>query len=278
MKKINLYFTVAILLLTATMVTISCKKESAPTVGTIAPPVFPPAVNPSFTEDFNDVGNLTARGWVFVNNSSPIGNSGWRQGRYESATGVQYKFAAPEPFVGFQAYNSTNSPNDFISCDVSCVGGLVNNLNGISAWLITPQIPLKNGDVLSFYTRAINDANYSVYTKDRMQVRANIIDGSANCSGGSDTANVGNFTLRLLDINQAYKNNDPAGNTPNVPGYPRVWTKYTVTVAGIPGTGVVSKARLAFRYVGKNASITGGGAGGGYPSVVGVDNVVFTSN
>jgi hypothetical protein len=278
MKKLNLYFTAAILMLAATMVTISCKKETAPTVSTIAPPVFPPAVNPSFTEDFNDVSNLTSRGWVFVNNSSPIGNSGWRQGRYESATGVQYKFLNPVAFIGFQAYNSTNTPNDFISCDATCVNDIGVGKINISAWLISPQVALKNGDELSFYTRAVDDANYSVYTKDRMQVRANIIDGSANCSGGSDTANVGNFTLRLLDINQAYKNNDPAGNTPAVPGYPQAWKKYTITVAGIPGTGSVAKARFAFRYVGLDAGIAGAVSGNNYPSVVGVDNVVFKSN
>jgi hypothetical protein len=278
MSKYKTYTACAVLLLAANLLMVACRKDAAPSDDSIAPPVFPVAKNPSFTEDFDSVGTLTAKGWHFTNNSSPIGTTGWRQGRYESAVGVQYKFLAPVPFIGFQAYNSTNGPNDFISCDASCVNDIGAGTINISAWLISPQLPLKNGDQISFYTRAVADQSYSVYTRDRMQVRANIIDGSTNVSGGSDVNDFGNFKLELLDINKDYINNDPAGNTPVAPGYPQAWTKYTITVSGIPGTGSVAKARFAFRYVGTDAGIFGGVAGNNYPTVVGIDNLVFKSN
>jgi len=275
--KSKLYTVAASMLLATTVFVVACKKDAAPSTRTIAPPVFPVVGDASFTENFDSVGTLTAKGWVFVNNSSPIGTTGWRQGRYESAATAQYKFLAPVPFIGFQAYNSTNTANDFISCDASAVNDLGAGTININAWLISPQVPLKNGDQISFYTRAVADQNYPVYTKDRMQVRLNITDGTANVGGGSDVADFGKFTVELLDINKAYIYNDATGNTPVAPGYPQAWTKYTITISGIPG-GSVEKARFAFRYMGIDAGIFGGTTGDNYPTVVGVDNVVFTRN
>src|SRR5438046_459487 len=97
---------------------ISCKKDRLNT--SPAPSPFPtPVANPSFTEEFDTVGKLSAKGWVFVNNSNPPGYEGWRQGRYEASNIAQYSFLAPVPFVGFPAYSAHATPNDFVSCDVS---------------------------------------------------------------------------------------------------------------------------------------------------------------
>ncbi|RYY96860.1 MAG: hypothetical protein EOO11_12425 [Chitinophagaceae bacterium] len=212
----------------------------------------------SFVEEFDTVANLPAKGWVFRNNSYPIGSTGWRQGRYEASTGVQYKFLAPVPFYGFPAYSASLSPNDFISCDITTVNG---NGGNISTWLISPALPMRNGDQIVFYTRAVMDADYSVFTKDRMQVWANFTDGSANVGG--DTTSTGSFDRMLLDINPTYANNDPGG-------YPQEWTKYTVTFNNIPG-GVVTNGRFAFRYRGQSAGLMGPN----YPSVVGIDSLAF---
>ena len=249
---------------------VACKKDAAPYERVIAPPVFPEVTDPSFTEEFDNVGDLTAKGWVFKNNSFPIGASGWRQGRYESANVAQYKFLAPVAFIGFPAYSATSTPNDFVSCDASCSSDAATGTSDISTWLISPKIStLKNGDTLSFYTRAVYDANYPVFLTDRMQVLANFTgDGSANV--GTSPTSVGSFTTTLLDINSTYANNDPSG-------YPEDWTKFTVIISGISGSGSVTNARFAFRYLASDAGIFGGLAGTNYPSVVGVDLLKFST-
>ncbi|GAB4092162.1 choice-of-anchor J domain-containing protein [Flaviaesturariibacter terrae] len=242
---------------------LSCVKDAKPAAEGL-PSGFVPG---SFTEEFDSVGNLAGKGWVIINRSEPMGAQGWRQGRYEPATGVQNKFAGPVPYLGFPAHSASKTPNDFVSADVSVVAGTGN----ISAWLISPVLPMKNGDKISFWTRAVDDSNFPVDplsgdpatpTRDRMQVRANFTDGSANVGG--DASSVGSFTNLLLDINPTYVENYPSG-------YPEAWTKYTVTISGIPN-GVTSTGRFAFRYVGSSAGLQGPN----YASVVGIDQLVFT--
>ncbi|MBS1655027.1 MAG: choice-of-anchor J domain-containing protein [Bacteroidetes bacterium] len=239
---------------------VSCKKESLPennsTTGT--------TTTASFTEEFSNVGDLTSKGWAFRNNSNPVGSTGWRQGRYESAATAQYKFLAPVPILGFPAYSSSSSPNDFVSCDASCSTDAITGTSDISCWLISPPLPMKNGDVISFYTRAVDDSNYPVYCKDRMQVWANFTDGSTNV--GNSPSSTGSFTSLLQDINPTYEYNDPAG-------YPRTWTKVTITISGL--SAPITNGRFAFRYFGEDAGLYGGLAGTNYPTVVGVDQLKF---
>ncbi len=224
----------------------------------------PTATSASFVEQFNNVGDLSGKGWVFKNNSNPIGQAGWRQGRYEAATVAQYKFLAPVGVIGFQAYNSSTSPTDFVSVDASAGSPNPDGSGNISAWLISPPLPIDSGDQIIFYTRAVNDFDYSVYTRDRMQVRANFANGSADV--GSTPTSTGRFDSVLLDINPTYVNNDPGG-------YPQNWRKYTITIRRIAAP--IPNARFAFRYMATNASVFGGTSGANYPSVVGVDSLAF---
>lgn len=259
--KNNFHFFPAFLLITAfTVSIISCEKDTVQT--TAQPQPVPQQV--SFTEQFNNVGDLSTKGWIFKNNSEPIGQAGWRQGRYESASQQQYKFLAPVPYLGFPAYTATNSPNDFISCDATCVNDA--NVAGgeISAWLISPVVPVKDGDSITFYTRAVDDANYGWFCKDRMQVRINF---TGTTDVGGSPASTGAFATVLQDINSGYVYNDPGG-------YPRVWTKIALKISGVPG-GSVKKARFAFRYMGTDAGVFGGSAADNYPSVVGIDALSF---
>lgn len=235
-------------------VIISCVKDRSTSIDNS----FPQATVPgSFVEEFDSVGNLTAKGWVFKNNSQPIGQTGWRQGRYESAVGMQYKFNAPIPFVGFPAYSAHITPNDFVSSDISAVG----DSGTISSWLISPIVPMRNGDQIIFYTRASDDSQYPDYTTDRMQVRANATDSSANV--GNDNSSVGSFTNLLLDINSAYAHNSPAG-------YPEAWIKKTITISGLPNAGI-AKGRFAFRHYCTATSLIGPH----YASVVGIDSLAY---
>ena len=219
---------------------LSCEKDLKPAT-TPAPPVVVPK---SFVEEFDSVGNLAKSGWVIINNSSPVGPSSWRQGLYESGS----KLAWLTDFVGFPAYSAVYSPNEFASCDLSAGSGA----STLSAWLITRQIQVKNGDQLSFYTRTAG--NFI----DRMQVRANYTSGTTNV--GNTAESVGDFTTLLLDVNAAMSST----------GYPLSWTKYTITVAGL-GTTVVN-ARFAFRYY-----VTNAGPGGANSDMIGIDKLEFVS-
>lgn len=229
---------------------VSCKKDVAPDVA----PVVEAAKPISFTEEFTDVSTLVAKGWVIKNNSNPQGSTAWRQGLYEnnynSKTGLT---------VGFPAWSSETSPYDFISVDASSV----NSKGEINCWLVTPTIMVKNGDSLQFMTRAMDDSNWPNYAVDRMQVRANFNDGSADC--GTTSNDFGKFTRLIFDINSTYANNDPNG-------FPRTWARGKWVVSGLTGTTAIP-ARFAFRYMALNGGINGTTAS----SVVGIDQFMFGS-
>lgn len=266
MKLKSTFFAAAAAVIGIGTVLSACEKDYVAPEETVTP-ATPSA---SFVEQFDNVGGLAAKGWVFKNNSNPVGQVGWRQGRYEAAN--QVKFAFVGPYIGFQAFNSTNTPNDFVSSDLSALADFTGNGGDLSAWLISPAVPMKNGDVITFYTRASDDALYFDPATDRMQVRANFTDGTADV--GNTATSVGKFTNLLLDINSALNYNYQGG-------YPQVWTKYTVTVSGIPGNGSIESGRFAFRNFMLDTGLQGGtGSSGTYynATVVGVDSLAFVHN
>lgn len=215
---------------------ISCEKDAK----TVTPPPPPPVVSKSFVEEFDTVANLAAKGWVIVNNSAPFGPVAWRQGKYELGGKLG------NDVVGFPAYSAVYNQNEFVSADLTAG----NDVATISCWLISKEIPVKNGDVVSFYTRTHGDY------EDRMQVRANYKNASVNVGSGAE--DLGDFTTLLLDIN-------PGLNTT----YPTTWTKYSLTVAGVTGT---INARFAFRYY-----VTNAGPSGANSDMIGVDKFEFVS-
>lgn len=246
----------------------SCGREKLPATETTVTPVVSDG---SFSEEFTNAGDLTSKGWVFRNNSNPIGVSGWRQGRYEAGNAVQYKFLAPVPYLGFPAYSASKTPNDFISCDLSAASDAATGTSNYSAWLISPAVPMRNGSKLTFYTRSADDSQYPVYCKDRMQIRFNLTDGSANV--GTSETSVGMFTTLASDINSGYVYNDPSSGSGG--GYPEVWTQVTITLSGLPPAGI-DKGRFAFRYFAEDAGYFGGSSGDNFPTVVGIDQLVYT--
>jgi hypothetical protein len=273
MKKYSIFPGALSCLMIASAITLlsSCGREE---LKTAKPTPTTPTSTGAFDEEFTNAGTLTSKGWVFRNNSNPVGVSGWRQGRFESGNAMQYKFLAPVPFLGFPAYSASVSPNDFISCDISAASD--NNASqsaNYSAWLISPAVPMKNGDELSFWTRASDDSQYPVYCTDRVQVRANFTDGTANVGTGDTT--VGKFTVVLKDINPNYVYNDPAGS--GTGGYPRDWTLVTITLSGLPPAGI-NNGRFAFRYLASDAGFFGGSTGNFFPTVVGIDKLSFVRN
>jgi hypothetical protein len=215
-------------------------------------PVPPPVQTASWSENFTDVSKLGSKGWVITNNTDKPCPEAWRKGRYEATN--KYTFGT-DYVVGFPAYAAERSPNDFISVDMYA-GSTVANM---SVWLITPVTKMKNGDQFVFYSRAhVDDGTFSAKDgNDRMQIRGNFNNTSTNV--GTDWTSVGSFTTLLLDINANL----------DLYGYPETWTQYTITLSGITGT---INGRLAFRYY-----VPEGGPDGNNSSMVGVDEVSFTS-
>lgn len=199
----------------------------------------------SFTEEFDTVANLYKKGWVVLNNSSPVGATTWSQGIYENG-----KFG----LLGWPAYSYNYAATDYVYVENSCGDGS----SFISCWLITPEIMMKNGDVVSFYTRATDDPTAKA---DRLQVRANYTTASADIE--RTPAAVGDFKTLIIDINTTYCKTCASA-------YPIKWVKLEFTV--VNGSATPIPGRIAFRYF-----IEGGGPDGIRSAAIGVDSFKFTS-
>lgn len=159
----------------------------------------------SLTEGFDTV---PPAGWTTVNNSVPIGSTGYFQGN-------------PAVFEAFEG-----GPTSYIGVNFNSGGGVAE----ISNWLITPTLTFDNGDVVSFYTRTGTGSTYP----DRLQLRFSDVGG---VNVGSTPTSVGSFTTLLLDINPSVA----------VGGYPEDWTMFSATISGLSGptTGAVAFRYLA---------------------------------
>lgn len=184
----------------------------------------------SFSEGFDD---LILPDWAMQNNSSPVGTSGWFQGNtlvFNSHSG------ATDSYIGANYVNT--SP-----------------VGTISNWLMTPQLNLVNGDVLTFWTRTT--VNPSAFP-DRLQVRLSTAGASTDV--GTLATDVGDFTTLLLDINPTLTST----------GYPAVWTQYTITLIGLP---INASGRFAWRYF-----VTDGGPSGTSADYIGIDTVEYSGS
>lgn len=133
--------------------------------------------------------------------------------------------------------------------------GLVNftstDADTISNWLITPSVNVKDGDVVSIYTRKGTDGNIDY--PDRLELRYSTAPTAVIPANGPD--DVGSFTNLGVSVN------------PNLLGnfvYPKTWTKYQFTVSGVGTTPVAT--RFAFRYF-----VLDGGPSGANSDIIGID-------
>lgn len=187
----------------------------------------------SYSENFNDVTLLAGNGWVMTNASVAVGSTSWFQGNPTSAGGP------------FDSYNGAT--NAYIGANYNNTG----STGTISNWLMMPNRTLRNGDVLTFYTRKPSPDNYA----DRLEVRMSTNGASTNVGSGSA---VGDYTSLMLSVNPSL-----------VLGvYPTAWTKYTVTVSGLPAP---TSGRMAFRYF-----VTSAGLNGTNSDYIGIDQVDYT--
>ncbi len=243
-KKIFIPF-LSIALIAGFIIISSCQKDAKPVAAKI---------DYSFVQEFDSMEAMLQQGWTAKNNSRPLGTTTWAPGEYHWINDPK---KGPTSYGSYPGYNTSHSGRDYAVCLYTCQGDPPNRAiqkGAASCWLISPAVPLKNGDQIVFYTRTMdNPAAFA----DRMEVRVNYNNGGVEV--GNDTSTVGDFTTLIHNIN------------PNVTpsGYPGVWTRYEYTVTGRP---VPKLGRFAFRYYTPDAG--GAGANG---QGTGVDAVEFIS-
>lgn len=186
----------------------------------------------AFTEDFNDITTLPGSGWFQQNSANPVGLTSWFQG---NATVFPAYNGATDDYIGANFNNSTGA-------------------NTISTWLVMPNVTIKNGDVISFWTRKVAPDTYP----DRLELRMSTNGASTNVGPLLSPLTVGDFTTVLTSVNPALV----------VGIYPIVWTQYSVTISGL---GAPTSGRFALRYF-----VTNGGPSGANSDYIGIDNVVYT--
>lgn len=125
----------------------------------------------SFSYGFDDVTNLLTDGWITVNNSSPVGSTGWFQGD----TNI---------FVAQSVV-----PNSYVAANFNnaAFGGNISN------WLLTPLLTFAAGDTFAFYTRT-DDNSFN----DTLELRLSLNGSSTDV--GSTATSVGDFSSVLQTI------------------------------------------------------------------------------
>lgn len=190
------------------------------------------------SENFDNVAGLAGSGWVFQNNSNPMGFASWGQG------------------VVIANYSAAHS-GDSTSYAEATVDA-VEDQGTISDWMITPALTLENGDSIVFWTVSLASNSYP----DRLQVRI-------SPNGGSNPQlsefAVGDFTDLVLEIN-------PPLDTVSYPSLNagQTWTRYGAAVTGL---AVPTICRVAFRYW-----VTDGGFLGNNSSAIGIDDLEVSHN
>ncbi len=178
-----------------------------------------------------DFGVVPPANWVVINHSAVVGSTSWFQGNpavFPAQAGATNSYAGAN-------FNSTTGTNT------------------INTWLLTPQVNLANGVIVTFYTRTVPAPAFP----DRLELRLSTNGASTNV--GTLATDVGDFTTLLLSVNP----------TLTLAGYPNVWTQFTATLAGLPAG--ITPGRVAFRYF-----VTSGGPTGANSDYIGVDTVTMT--
>src|SRR5690625_4968058 len=181
-------------------------------------------------ENFDDITDLESKGWIISNQSSPTGMIDWFQGN----TAV------------FDSHNG--EANAYIASNYNSV----DNFGTISNWLITPTVSVRDGDVLSFWTRTSTGSTWN----DRLEVRSS--QGAMTLPSGA--TDVGSFTNVMLIINDDYDLT-----------YPDYWIKYELEITNVGDEPV--DMNFAFRY-----NVVSAGNIGDNSNYIGIDTVLIIDN
>ncbi|WP_264520427.1 T9SS-dependent choice-of-anchor J family protein [Flavobacterium sp. N1994] len=177
--------------------------------------------------------NMLSAGWVQTNQSATADPLfPWSISTAATDPGVQGQSGGANSFCWVN-YQSTTS----------ATGATISN------WLISPTITVKNGDVISFYSKkGVIGSTFA----DRLQLRMSI-NGAATVNPSTGPDDLGNFTILLEDINPNL----------NLTSYPSTWTLYSYTISGLLG---ITDCKFAFRYY-----VTDGGPSGANSDLIHVD-------
>ncbi len=178
-------------------------------------------------ESFNNLGAplVLPSGWTMTNQSQNASANQWFRGN-------------PAVFVA-----NSGDTNGYIAANFAAVASGVGT---ISTWLISPNINVKNGDEISFFTRTAGTY------PDRLELRMSTLGNSSTSPEGP--TGVGSYSTLCLSVNPAL--------LPNI--YPLTWTKYNYVVSGLSGP---TNCKFAFRYF-----VTNGGPSGANSNYIGVDD------
>lgn len=184
---------------------------------------------------FDSYSTMISEGWSQTNQSAPVGPGNWL---IPSSQIFAFWEGAQGGGVTSLIYANYNSVGN------SSVPATISN------WLITPSIEVKNGDVVSFYSRKGGYDIAPIYP-DRLQFRMSTDPNTVIPSQGID--DLGSFTTLCLDINPNLTTTD----------YPLQWTYYTYVVTGLD---TLTECKFAFRYY-----VTNAGPFGTNSDTVGID-------
>ena len=217
----------------------SCKDDSNLTVP--APPA-----DASFNESFDNFGEAISKGWVNINKSSPVGATlydvaevpdfgspnyvcvyypKWEQAQL-TLDSTQFPNAPYPKRYWKDAFFSQRGSNGYAATSAAntVVWSVRHNIN---SWLISPELTIKNGDKISFYTYSSGKASLQLFINP---------SGTTNVGDGTVT-NAGDFNLSLVDIPNTVA--DPHAV------YPNEWTKFEGEVKGLQKP---VQGRFGFRY------------------------------
>lgn len=247
MRKRKLRLTVFVLTIFSLVLLGSCSEEKAAAIVESHQPA-----SLSYHEEFDSMQRVIDMGWKAVNLSNPLGGESWQQGSFivNATKGGPFVSSIPS-----HSYKASANEHAFAPYTVG------EGLSFINCWLITPALSMKNGDVISFWTRTSSPVNFP----DRMQVWLNPHNESTNV--GRSAVETGDFTVKLLDINPTLS------TSPYPTGYPTTWTKFELTISGLSNGTIPQKHRVGFRYFVKD-----GGPDGFVSNEIAIDDFDFNSN
>ena len=205
--------------------------------------------------------DLTTAGFVRTNQSTSASATLWSIASYPPgvATATNGGQFQNQIYTTGQAYPSPNgqdgTANGFALVNYTSTGALGATGGTISNWLITPNVSVKDGDVVSFYTRVGTwSANGTTNFPDRLELRMST-NGDFTVNPSTGPTDLGDFTFLLTSVNPNLL------TTAN--SYPVAWTQYTATISGLP---TETPVKFAFRYF-----VTDGGLNGNNSNIIGID-------
>jgi hypothetical protein len=193
-----------------------------------------------FTVAFSQSQNINIYTYGFEGITADLTTNGWERTNLSNPVNPTILWTIPSAVPGtFNGTSNSGSNTSFALVNISSIAPL--SVGTISNWLISPIIRIKNGDVVTFYTRI--GRNGAATRADNLQLRISSI-GSAITNPASSEFDLGSFTTLAVSIN------------PNLDliSYPFTWTQYSYTVVGIPDE---TDCKVAFRYFVPNGGQTG---------------------